>query len=197
MATLTEMIKELRERTGAGMLECKNALREAGDDVDKAIELLREKGMAKADKKAGRATTEGLVGSYVHQTGKIGVLVEVACETDFVARTDDFQQFVSELALHIAASAPLAVDEDGIDPEVLAAEERVFREQALQEGKPENVVDMIVDGRLRKFKQETVLMSQEYVRDPDMTIEDLLKETIGKLGENIVIRRFARFELGQ
>ena len=196
MASLTEQIKELRERTGAGMMECKNVLTETGGDIEKAIELLRERGIAKAAKKAGREAREGLVVPYIHGTGRIGVLVEINCETDFVARTEDFQSFAREIAMQVAATAPLAVSSEGIDPALIEAERRVFREQALQEGKPEAVVDKIVEGRVAKYLKEQTLLDQDYIRDPDRKVSDLLNDAIAKLGENILIARFVRYELG-
>lgn len=196
MASLTEQIKELRERTGAGMMECKAVITETGGDIEKAIELLRERGIAKAAKKAGREAREGLVVPYIHGTGRIGVLVEINCETDFVARTDDFQSFAREIAMQVAATAPLAVSAEGIDPALIEGERKVFREQALQEGKPEAMVDKIVEGRIAKFLKEQTLLDQDYIRDPDRKVRDLLNDAIAKLGENILIARFVRFELG-
>ncbi len=191
-----QMVKELRERTGAPMMDCKGALAETGGDADKAIEVLRKKGLAKAAKKAGRAATEGLVASYIHAGGKIGVLIEVNCETDFVARTDEYQELVKDLAMHIAAAAPSFVRREEVTEEVLETERRVFREQALEEGKPEKILDRIVEGKLKKFYGEAVLLEQPFVKDPDVTVEKLIAEKIGKLGENIQVRRFARFQLG-
>ena len=191
-----QMVRELRERTGAPMMDCKNALTETGGDADKAIEVLRKKGLAKAAKKAGRVAADGLVASYIHAGGKIGVLVEVNCETDFVARTDDYQQLVKDLAMHIAAADPSFVRREEVTEDVLETERRLYREQALEEGKPEAVVDRIVEGKLKKFYGESVLLEQPFVKDTDVTIERLIAETIGKLGENIQVRRFARFELG-
>lgn len=191
------MVKDLRERTGAGMLDCKNALQEAEGDMDKAIELLRKKGLAAAAKKAGRVAAEGVVGSYIHGGGRIGVLVEVNCETDFVARTDEFQELVKDIAMHIAAADPRFVSRDEVTPEVLEAERRIFKEQALESGKPENVVDRIVEGKLAKFYSEAVLLEQPFVKDPDKTIEQILVEKVAKIGENIQVRRFARFKLGE
>jgi elongation factor Ts len=190
------MVKELRERTGAPMMDCKTALSETGGDAEKAIEVLRKKGLAKAAKKAGRKAADGLVGSYIHAGGKIGVLLEVNCETDFVARTDDYQQLVKDLAMHIAAADPSFVRREEVTAEVLDTERRVYREQALEEGKPEQVVDRIVEGKLKKFYSESVLLEQPFVKDPDLTVEKLIAEKIGKLGENIQVRRFARFQLG-
>ena len=191
-----QMVKELRERTGAPMMDCKSALAETDGDADKAIEVLRKKGLAKAAKKAGRKAGDGLVASYIHAGGKIGVLLEVNCETDFVARTDDYQQLVKDLAMHIAAADPSFVRREEVTEEVLETERRVYREQALDEGKPEEVVDRIVEGKLKKFYGESVLLEQLFVKDTDLTIEKLIAEKVGKLGENIQVRRFARFQLG-
>ena len=197
MAITAEMVKNLRERTGAGMMDCKKALEESAGDVEKAIEFLRIRGLSKAAKKAGRDTSEGLVFSYIHPGSRIGVLVEVNCETDFVARTDDFQNLVKNLAMHIAAAAPLGVTRDDIPADLLAKEKEVFRAQALEEGKPAAVVDKIVQGRIDKFFAEAALMDQVYVKDNDKKVSDLVSEAIAKLGENIKVARFARFQLGQ
>ena len=191
-----QMVKELRERTGAPMMDCKAALTETGGDAEKAVEVLRKKGLAKAAKKAGRTAADGLVASYIHAGGKIGVLLEVNCETDFVARTDDYQQLVKDIAMHIAAADPSFVRREEVTDDVLETERRLYREQALEEGKPEAVVDRIVEGKLKKFYGESVLLEQPFVKDPDMTIEKLIASMVGKLGENIQIRRFARFQLG-
>ena len=198
MAEITaSLVKELREKTGAGMMDCKKALEESAGDVEKAIEFLRIRGLSKAAKKAGRDTSEGLVFSYIHPGSRIGVLVEVNCETDFVARTDDFQNLVKNLAMHIAAAAPLGVTRDDIPADLLAKEKEVFRAQALEEGKPAAVVDKIVQGRIDKFFAEAALMDQVYVKDNDKKVSDLVSEAIAKLGENIKVARFARFQLGQ
>jgi elongation factor Ts len=191
------LVKELRERTGAGMMDCKKALEESAGNMDKAIEFLRIKGLSKAAKKADRATSEGLVHSYIHPGSRIGVLIEVNCETDFVARTDEFQALVRNLAMHIAAAAPLGVTREDIPQDLLAKEREVFRAQALEEGKPAAVVDKIVQGRIEKFFAEAALMDQVYVRDNDKKIRDIVNEAISKLGENIRVARFARFQLGQ
>jgi elongation factor Ts len=191
------MVKELRNRTGAGMMDCKKALAESEGDVDKAIEYLRIKGLSKAAKKADRATAEGLVVSYIHPGNRIGVLLEINCETDFVARTDEFQTFANNLAMQIAAAAPVAVTREEIPEDVIERERQVFRTQALEEGKPEKVVDKIVDGRIEKFYSEAALLDQDYVKDPDKKVGDLVKEAIAGLGENIRVSRFARFQLGQ
>ncbi|HUF11733.1 MAG TPA: translation elongation factor Ts [Longimicrobiales bacterium] len=197
MTTITAgTVKELRERTGAGMMECKKALEETGGDIEAAIDVLRAKGAAKAAKRAGKEATEGAIGSYVHMGGRIGVLIEVACETDFVARTDDFQQLVRDLAMHIAASNPLGVSEADVAPEVVERERSVFLEQVKNEGKPEAMHDKIVDGKIKRFFKESTLMAQPFVKDPERTIEQLVTDVSAKTGERIVIRRFARFELG-
>ena len=196
MQISAQMVKELRERTGAPMMDCKAALSEAGGDADKAVELLRKKGLAKAAKKAGRKAGDGVVASYIHAGGKIGVLVEVNCETDFVARTDDYQQLVKDVAMHIAAADPSFVRREEVTDEVLEKERRLYREQALEEGKPEAVVDRIVEGKMKKFYGEAVLLEQPFVKNPDVTVEQLVAEKVGKLGENIQVRRFARFHLG-
>jgi elongation factor Ts len=197
MEIKSNLVKDLRERTGAGMMDCKKALEESAGDVDKAIEFLRIRGLSKAAKKAGRETSEGLVFSYIHPGNRIGVLIEVNCETDFVARTDEFQSLVKNLAMHIAAAAPLGVTRDEIPADLLAKEKELFRAQALEEGKPAAVVDKIVQGRVEKFYAEAALLDQVYVRDNDKKVGDLVNEAIAKLGENIKVARFARFQLGQ
>ncbi len=196
MNITAKMVKELREATNAGMMDCKKALTECDGDMDKAVEYLRKKGIASAAKKEGRATSQGIIGSYIHMGGKVGVLVEVACETDFVARTDDFQDFVHNLAMHIAAASPVAVTRDEVDAAVIDKEKEIYREQMKNEGKPDHIIDKIVEGKVDKYYSEIVLMEQKYVKDPDMTIEDYLKSIIGKLGENMQIKRFARFQIG-
>jgi len=197
MEIKSNLVKELRERTGAGMMDCKKALEESAGEVEKAIEFLRIRGLSKAAKKAGRETSEGLVVSYIHQGNRIGVLLEVNCETDFVARTDDFQNLVKNLAMHIAAASPLGVTRDDIPADLIAKEKEVFKAQALEEGKPAAVVDKIVTGRMDKFFAESALMDQIYVKDNDKKVADLVNEAIAKLGENIKVARFARFQLGQ
>ncbi len=197
MAEVTAaLVKELRERTGAGMLDCKKALKETDADLDKAVELLRKKGLAKAAKKAGRATTEGRIATYVHG-GRIGVMVEVNCETDFVAKTDDFAAFCNDIAMQIAAMNPDVVRREEMDAAAIEKERGILRERALAEGKPEKIVDKIVEGQIEKWLSERVLMEQGFIREPKKTIGDLLKEVIAKLGENVQIRRFERFELGE
>ena len=193
----TELIKQLRLETGAGMLDVKKALQESGGDPIKAVEILRKKGLMARAKKAERAALEGLIDSYIHAGGKIGVMLEINCETDFVARTDDFKNLAHEISLHIAAAAPLYVDIDEIPEETLAKEREIAMEQARAEGKPENVVEKIVEGRLKKYYEETVLLNQPYVKNPEQTIGDLLAEYVGRLGENIKIGRFTRYVLGE
>jgi elongation factor Ts len=201
MATITAGdVKELRDRTGAAMMDCKAALTEADGDLDKAIEILRTKGQAQAAKRSGRATGEGVVASYIHAGGKVGVLVEVQCETDFVARTDDFQAFAREVAIHIAATAPLYVSVEEIPEEMIESERRIFAEKAAAEGKPENVVEKIVDGQVKKWTKEIALLEQEHVRTDEhegKTIEQLRADAASKTGENIRIARFARFAVGE
>jgi elongation factor Ts len=197
MEITTEMIKELRAATGVGILDCRKALTEAKGDFDKAVDFLREKGIATAAKRAGRAASQGAVELYSHGEGRVGVMVEVNCETDFVARGEDFRKLAHEIALQIAASAPHYVREDEIPADVLEHEMGIARARAVEEGKPEAVIEKIVAGRLEKFKDEVVLLRQAYIRDEDLTIEQLVQETIGKTGENIVISRFQRWELGE
>ena len=192
-------VKELRERTGAGMMECKKALEEASGSMEAAIDLLRARGAAKAAKRAERETREGTIGSYVHTNGRIGVLVEVQCETDFVSRNDTFQQLTRDLAMHIAAAAPLALDAEGIPADVVERERAVYLEQVRQEGKPEKMQEKIVEGKLRKFYQESTLLDQIFVKDPagKQTIRQLVQEASTKTGENVVVRRFVRYQLGE
>jgi len=190
-------VSELRQRTGAGMMDCKNALEEANGDLNKAVEILRSKGAAKAEKRAGRATSEGVIGSYIHHNGKIAVLVELNCETDFVARTDDFQQLGKFVAEHVAAAAPLAVDKDQIPTDKIESERRIFVEQVRSSGKPENMIEKIVDGKIEAYYKDVALLHQAWVRDPKKTIGDLVKETSAKTGENIQVRRFVRYQLGE
>ena len=191
------MVKELRERTGAGMMDCKKALQEANGDMDKAVEILREKGLAAAAKKAGRIAAEGIVDSYIHGEGRIGVLVEVNCETDFVAKTDEFKTFVRDIAMHIAASNPQYLSREDVPEEVIEKEKEILRAQALNEGKPEKIVDKMVEGRIEKFFKEVCLLEQPFVKDPDKTVKDILTEKIATIGENITIRRFVRYERGE
>ena len=195
------LIKELRESTGAGMMDCKTALKEVDGDLDKATEYLRKKGLAKAAKKAGRAATEGVVTSYIHSNNRVGVLLEVNCETDFVGKTDDFKQFANDVAMQIAAMAPAAVRREEIDPTLVEKEREVLKAKALEEGKPEKILDKIVEGQIGKFYSEHCLMEQIFVKNPPdkskRTVGDLQQELVAKLGENIQVRRFARFELGE
>ncbi len=190
-------VKDLRERTGCGMMDCKKALAECDGNIEKAVDLLRERGLAKAAKKAGRAAKEGRVFSYIHTTGKIGVLLELDCETDFVAKTDEFQLLGHEISMHIAAAAPLYVSPEDVPAEELEREKEVYRQQALQDGKPENMLDKIAEGRVRKFYETICLLEQPWVKDGDKKIGDLLMDAVAKLGENMVIRRFARFSIGE
>ena len=197
MAITADLVKEFRERSGAGMMECKKALTEADGDMDKAITILRERGIAKAASKSSRDTREGLIGTYVHPGDKLAVMIEVQCETDFVARTDDFKDLVKHLAMHVAAANPVVVRREELSEEQMAKERDIYRHQTLNEGKPEKIVDKIVEGRMEKWYSEVALMEQAYVRDPEVTIQDLIKNTIAKIGENIVVRRFARYRLGE
>lgn len=196
MDITAKMVKELREGSGAGMMDCKKALTETGGDMDKAMDYLRTKGIASAAKKEGRATSEGLVASYIHGGGKVGVLIEVACETDFVARTDDFQEFVRNVAMHIAAASPVAVSREEVDSTLIEKEKEIYREQMKEQNKPANIIDKIVDGKVDKYYSEIVLLEQKYVKDPDMTIADYVNSVIGSLGENMAIKRFTRFQIG-
>ena len=190
-------VQELRARTGAGMMECKKALEENKGNIEQSIEYLRKKGIAKAEKRAGKATSEGMVGSYIHHNGKLGVLVEVGCETDFVARTDDFKTLVRAIAEHIAAAAPLGVDKDAVPADKVEKERRIFEEQVRQSGKPENMIEKIVTGKIEAYYKDVALLHQAWVREPKKTVGDLIKETSAKLGEAIVVKRFVRFQLGE
>ena len=198
MAEITAaLVKELRERTGAGMMDCKKALAATEGDMDKAIDFLREKGLAAAAKKAGRIAAEGLVESYIHGGGRIGVLVEVNCETDFVAKTDAFKSLVKDIAMHIAAANPSYLRREEVPPAELEHEKMVLSEQARNEGKPEKIIEKMVTGRIEKYYKEVCLLEQPFVKDPDKTISDLITESIAKIGENIAIRRFTRYQLGE
>ncbi len=197
MNITAQMVKDLRERTGAPMMDCKSMLTEADGDLEKAVDLLRKKGLAAAAKKAGRVAADGAVSSYIHAGGKIGVLVEVNCETDFVARTEEFQELVKDIAMHIAAAEPRYVGREEVRPEDLDREREIYRQQALESGKPAAVVDRIVDGKIGKFYAETVLLEQPFIKDPDQTVGDLIVAKVAKVGENIKVRRFARFKLGE
>tara|TARA_Y100001968_G_scaffold324947_1_gene365335 strand:+ start:291 stop:923 length:633 start_codon:yes stop_codon:yes gene_type:complete len=190
-------VKELRDATGAGMMDCKKALLETNGDVEKALEHLRKAGIAKAEKKSGRSTMEGLIDFYIHQGGKLGVLVEINCETDFVARTDQFQAFTKDIAMHIAAASPIAINREDIPSEVVEKEKEIFTELTKKEGKPDHIVEKIVQGRLDKFYSENSLLEQDFVKDPDKKVQDVLTDIIAKLGENVAIKRFNRFQLGE
>jgi elongation factor Ts len=190
-------VSELRGRTGAGMMECKKALEETGGNMEKAIEHLRTKGIAKAEKRAGRAASEGVNGHNVHHTGKVGVLVEVNCETDFVARTEDFKNLAKTIAEHIAAAAPLGIDKDSVPSEKVESERRIFEQQVREQGKPEAMIGKIVEGKVQAYYKDVALMHQAWVREPKKTIGDLIKETSAKVGENIVVKRFTRYQLGE
>jgi len=190
-------VKELREKTGVGIMDCKNALQEADGDINKAIDILRKKGIAKSQKREGRATSEGQIQSYIHMGGKIGVLVEVNCETDFTAKTEDFTNFAKDLSMQIAAANPVAISPEAIPVETVEREKEIYKAQALESGKPEKVVEKIIDGKLKKFYSEVCLLEQAYIKDPDKTIKNLLDELKAKTGENIQIRRFTRYQLGE
>ena len=190
------LVKQLREKTGVGIMECKSALSEANGDLDEAVTILRKRGMASMSKKSGRAAEEGLIGSYVH-LGKIGVMVEVNCETDFVARSDEFQHLVKDVAMHVAASEPRFVRKEDVTEDVLAQEREIYREQARTTGKPDKVIDRIVEGRLTKFYAEACLLEQPFVRNPDLTVNDHIAAHVQKFGENIQVRRFVRYKLGE
>ncbi|MCK5438673.1 MAG: translation elongation factor Ts [Gemmatimonadetes bacterium] len=197
MATvMASQVQELRHRTGVGMMDCKKALEESQGDLEQAIDLLRTRGQAKAAARAARTASEGLVGSYVHLGGKIGVLIEVNCETDFVAKTDDFQELVRSLAMQVAAARPLAVDREGLDSEVVEREAAIYRQQAKESSKPADIVEKIATGRLEKWYAEICLVEQAFVKDPDRKVSDVIAEAIQRLGENIVVQRFARYEIG-
>ncbi len=197
MSFTAQDVKALRDRTGAGMMECKTALTEAGGDQEKAIDLLRTRGAAKAAKRAEREATEGSVGAYIHMGGKIGVMVEVGCETDFVARNEKFQGLVRDIAMHIAAAAPTSVSRDQIPADVLERERNVYREQMRESGKPEQIWDKIVDGKVEKFYAESVLLEQPFVKNPDVTVGQMITQISGTTGEKIEVRRFTRYQLGE
>lgn len=192
-----QSVRMLRQKTGLGMMDCKKALQETGGDSEKAIEYLRKQGLSAVEKRAGRDASEGLIQAYIHQGSRLGVLLEVNCETDFVARTDDFQEFAKDVAMHIAASQPLAVDREGVSADAVERERAIFLEQAKNEGKPEHIAEKIVDGRMEKFYQENCLMEQVFVKNPDQTIGELVTEITAKIGEKITVRRFERFVLGE
>ena len=197
MTISTSIIKELREKTGVGIMDCKAALSECNGDIDKAIDYLRKKGIATAKKRGGRATSQGQVQAYIHAGGKIGVLVEANCETDFTGKTDDFTNFVKDIAIQVAATSPVAIDRDSVPEDLLEKEKAIYASQAQSTGKPEKVIEKIVEGKLNKYYAEACLLEQPFVKNPDITVQDLLNELIAKTGENIVIRRFVRFQLGE
>ncbi len=197
MEITSKMVKELRDMTNAGMMDCKKALQETGGDIEEAVKYLREKGLSAAAKRAHREANEGKVFSYIHSNEKLGVMLELNCETDFVAKTEDFITLGKNLAMQVAASNPLVVRREDLSDEMIASEKEIFRNQALQSGKPENVIDKIVEGKLEKFYHEVVLLEQPFIKDDKVTVEELIKETIGKLGENMNVKRFARFQLGE
>ena len=190
-------VKELREISGAGMMDCKRALSEASGNLNQAMDILRKSGIAKAQKKSGRSTKEGLIYSYIHPGSKLGVLVEINCETDFVANTEDFLNLNKDLAMHIAASSPISVNREGISNSILDREKNIYADQARESGKPEDIINKMIEGRINKFYQEHVLLEQSFVKDPDKTVQDIITDTIAKLGENIIVSRFVRFQLGE
>ncbi len=198
MSTISAaMVKKLREKTGAGIMDCKEALAECGGDENKAFDFLRTKGLATAAKRAGRAMSEGIVQSYIHSDSKLGVLVEINCETDFVAKNDDFKAFAKNIAMHIAATNPAGIRQEDVPEGTINKEKEIYRSQVLEMGKPENIADKIVEGKLKKYFKENCLIHQAYVRNPEITIEDFVNELIAKIGENITIKRFERFKIGE
>ena len=197
MSISAKLVKELRDRSGVGMMECKKALVETGGNIDKAFDYLRKAGAAKALKKEGREAKEGVVISYIHPGAKLGVLLELNCETDFVAKTEDFVNLGNDIAMHIAATDPLAVSSEDISDEVIAKEKEIYSDQAKKTNKPAEIIEKMVEGRLKKFFKENVLIEQDFVKDPNKTIKDIITDTVGKLGENIVVSRFGRFQLGE
>ncbi len=197
MEITAKAVKGLREMTGAGMMDCKKALVESEGDMEKAVAFLRKQGLSKAAKKSDRSANEGLIYSYIHPGSKLGVLLEINCETDFVARTDDYQNLAKDIAMQVAAANPLVVDRDQLDQTTLEKEKEIYRTQALNEGKPEKIVDKIVEGRLSKYFQEVVLLEQPFIKDQEMTIRDLISSAVTKMGENIIVKRFVRFRMGE
>ncbi len=197
MEITAEQVKELRDKTGVGIMDCKKALAESKGNVEEAVDYLRKKGIATAQKRGGRATSEGQVASYIHAGGKIGVLIEINCETDFSGKTNDFTEFARNVAMHIAATNPIALDRDSLPQDVLDRERDIYATQARDSGKPEKIIEKIVDGKMNKFYSEACLLEQPYVKNPDITIQDLVNEMMAKTGENIVIRRFTRYQLGE
>jgi len=196
MNITSQMVKDLRDKTGAGMMDCKKALSENDGDMEKAIDFLRQKGLAVAAKRAGRATSEGVVESYIHAGGKLGVMVELNCETDFVAKTDDFREFARDVAMHVAAANPVSLSRDDVPAEIVERERQIYIQQALDSGKPENIVEKMVAGKVDRFLSEICLLEQQFVKNPEKSIQDMLTELIGKMGENVSIRRFVRFQVG-
>ena len=192
-----KLVKELREVSGAGMMDCKRALEQADGNLEKAMEVLRKTGIAKAQKKAGRSASDGLIFPYIHPGSKLGVLLEINCETDFVAKTDDFQSLAKDVAMHIAAAAPISVSVEDVPEDTVEKEKEIYSEQAKNSGKPDNIIEKMIQGRVDKFYKENVLMEQQFVKDPEKTVKDLITESVAKLGENIIIKRFSRFQLGE
>lgn len=196
MAITSKMVKDLRDKTQAGMMDCKKALEKTDGDMEKAVDLLRQKGLAVAAKRAGRATSEGVIETYIHAGGKLGVMVELGCETDFVAKNDDFREFARDIAMHIAAANPISISREDVPEAVVAREKAIYVQQALDSGKPEAIVEKMVSGKVEKYLAEIVLLEQKFVKNPDLSIQDLLNELVGKIGENISIKKFARFQIG-
>ena len=196
MKITSQMVKELRDKTNAGMMDCKKALSENDGDMDKAVDFLRQKGLAVAAKRSDRATSEGVIETYIHSNGKLGAMVEVGCETDFVAKTDSFIEFAKEIAMHVAAANPIGLAREDVPAEVLEREKAIYVQQALDSGKPENIVEKIVGGKMDKYYSEICLLEQKFVKDPDVTIQDMLNEIVASMGENITVKRFARFAVG-
>lgn len=196
MNITSQMVKDLRDKTGAGMMDCKKALSQNDGDMEKAIDFLRQKGLAVAAKRAGRATSEGVIESYIHAGGKLGVMVELNCETDFVAKTDDFREFARDVAMHVAAANPVSLSRDDVPAEIVERERQIYVQQALDSGKPENIVEKMVAGKVDRFLSEICLLEQQFVKNPEKSIQDMLTELIGKMGENVSIRRFVRFQVG-
>ena len=196
MAITSKMVKDLRDKTQAGMMDCKKALEKTDGDLEKAVDLLRQKGLAVAAKRAGRATSEGVIETYIHAGGKLGVMVELGCETDFVAKNDDFKEFARDIAMHIAATSPVAISREEVPEAVVAREKEIYVQQALDSGKPEAIVEKMVSGKIEKFLAEIVLLEQKFVKNPDLSIQDILNDLVGRIGENISIKKFARFQIG-
>ncbi|VAW38420.1 Translation elongation factor Ts [hydrothermal vent metagenome] len=197
MKITSQMVKELRDKTNAGMMDCKKALQENDGNLEKAVDFLRQKGLAVAAKRAGRSTSEGIIQTYIHAGGKLGVMVEIGCETDFVAKTDDFINFAKDIAMHIAAVQPLALTREEVDADTAQREKDIYTQQAIDSGKPANIAEKIVDGKMNKFYSEVCLLEQKFVKDPDVTIQDKLNELVAKMGENISIKRYSRMQVGQ